>query len=284
MKYTKIFLTFITGANLLVAGALASNTSLRSITNGYERHLYDENVVLCRIVVFHTSYGDSLVTDSSYERRSCVPIVGGQETEFDFPIHLPEEMKARHAAKIETGQLMVLVSPATFENNTLTIADNAEYFVVDDRRLHHLTTRHLIATGTRTVAFVRVSTSDATPAATLAELQATHFDPKGLNLITQYDKCSRGKLKWTLVPNGMIDVKIPSKATEFVGNIGGFTTVVQQQLKDTMFPNGITSIADKIIMCLPPGSGNWAASAGLNHWRVQMNNFWCSSLSASIRK
>jgi hypothetical protein len=299
MKCTPASTFLVAGALLLASSICSASTSLRgvstttstvtSVTTGseHERDLYDENTVLCRIVTFGTSYSsndDESHANLSSQRRACVPIVHGVESDMDFPIHLPEEMKARHSDQMDMGQLLVLVSPATFENDQLDVASNAEYFIVDDRRLTHLTTRHLQVKKEMTVAFIRISTNDGSPPDSLAAIKSTHFTAGGTNFITQYDQCSHGNMQWKLAAtNGVIDVKVPIYASSYKDNVGGFTTAVQQYMKQNGYPNGVAAIADKVIMCIPPGTGTWAASAGLNHWRVQMNSDWCRSLSAAVQ-
>ena len=39
-----------------------------------------------------------------------------------------------------------------------------------------------------------------------------------------------------------------------------------------------------VAMCLPSGTGNWAASAGINHYRSQYNDEWCLSLSGTMHE
>jgi hypothetical protein len=297
---TTMHYTLLTAAALFAStiGSVWSEAVSRSSTEGITglrhrdaelplggRNLYDDHTVLCRIVLIDTSYEDMDGRSStvSASHKVCVPVVHGVEADVDFPIYLPEEMKARHIDKIVMGQLFVLVSPATFVNDTLTVESNAEYFVVDDRRLDHLAHRHLAITGVKTFALVRVSTSDSTPNSSLQELKDYHFGA-GPNFVTQYNACSRGKLQWQLVPNGVIDVYMPNtKVTDYSNNVGGLTTAVQTYMKSNGYPNGVNAIADKVLMCLPPGTGTWAASAGINHWRVQMNNYWCKTLSATMR-
>jgi len=46
----------------------------------------------------------------------------------------------------------------------------------------------------------------------------------------------------------------------------------------------ITSLADRIMFCAPPGTGDWVAAAGLNHWRAQFNDAWCRSMTATMHE
>lgn len=283
MKYpTKLLTGFIYA--ILLSATLAS-TNVRGTSQ--KRDLNDDSSVLCRIVVVHTMYEnpDPTAAFIGTERNDCIPIVDEKESDMEFPISLPPDFEMLHRDAMGLGELVVQVSPASFENDELTIATDADYAVVNDRRLNHLTRRNLQIKPVMTVAIVRVSTSDATPVYSLSELQSQHFSSSGTNFPNQFDDCSRGKLKWNLAPGGMIDVKIPNRVSEFNGKIAEFTTVVQRYMRDNLgYTNGVNAIADKVIMCLPPGTGTWAASAGINHWRVQMNNYWCTSLSASLHE
>jgi hypothetical protein len=43
-----------------------------------------------------------------------------------------------------------------------------------------------------------------------------------------------------------------------------------------------SSQVGKIMLCLPPGTGDWAANAGDGSWRSAFNNDWCLSLPATM--
>jgi hypothetical protein len=46
----------------------------------------------------------------------------------------------------------------------------------------------------------------------------------------------------------------------------------------------MSTLADRVLFCVPPGTGTWAASAGMNHWRAQFNDPFCTSLSATMHE
>lgn len=267
---------------LQTAQAGGHTTSLRG--QGVEPHHLDgyaDKLIVCRITMFGTMYvtkEDGIVTE---EKTTCIPIVDGIETDLDFPIELPADLAAQYAEKIKMGKLLVSISGAELVDEKLVMGDKPQFKVVTDRRLLHLQERHLQNEGTVTIAVIRISTSDSIPKASAADLR--NIFSNGVDFRAQYDACSFGKLKFQLADAGVIDVQVPQAVSTFASSTD-LITAAQTLLKTQLQVSEISSLATKVIMCLPSGTGDWAASAGVNHWRAQFNNDWCTSLSGNMHE
>lgn len=190
-------------------------------------------------------------------------------------------MFANNVADIEMGKLVVSVSDSKLVDEQLVIGDKAKFTIIDDHRVRHLQERHLQSSGTMTISMIRISTSDSAPTATAASLRSALFSG-GVNFMSQYDLCSFGKLKWKLADTGVIEVKLPNRVSDFASSTD-LVTAAQKQLK-AQLGTEVSKLGNKVMMCLPPGTGSWAASAGVNHWRAQFNNDWCTSLSGIVHE
>jgi hypothetical protein len=243
----------------------------------------NDNSVLCRVTTFHQLTENSNNNVQSKSESHCIPIIDETyEADDSFPIQLPDNMMAAHESEIEQGQLLVSISDAVFVNDKLTIGDHAHYTVVlvVDHKYRHLIERHMQSVEQVSVAIIRITTPSESPPVSVSTLSSTMFGGSGFS--KQYSDCSFGKLQ--LTNNGVFEVRI-SKTTSQLG--GDWSQVVAEAQNQIKIDRGLTSVqqlADKILMCLPPGTGDWAASAGVNSWRAQFNSQWCTSLSATMHE
>jgi hypothetical protein len=255
----------------------ASSTRLRG------RHATERNSVLVRVTTFDTM---SVYDDGKVDRQKkarCIPIINGKEFDEDYSCNIPEALLEEHKEKVEKGKLFMNIVHAAIVNDELFIGSGAQYDVLlEDEHLRHLTERHLQTTGDMTISVIRISTSDSSPKDSLSTLKSTLFEGE-TNFVNQYKDCSFGKLQWKLSSFGVQDVQIPNSISEF-GNADALVTAVQKYMKSNMGYVAVSDLSDKVIMCLPPGTGSWAASAGVGHWRAQFNSDWCTSLSGTVHE
>jgi hypothetical protein len=144
--------------------------------------------------------------------------------------------------------------------------------------------RHLSSStsGEKTITVVRVSTIDSVPSYSAQEMQDRLFG-QNIGLQTQYFACSFGQLIWKLSPAGVIDIMIDDSVTNY--NTGtSLVSAATEYMKNVMGINSPSELSDKVMYCLPPGTGTWAASAAVNHWRAQFNDKWCLSLTATMHE
>lgn len=239
------------------------------------------NNVLCRVTTFHQLTELKQDQVESKAETHCIPIIDHKyEDDNSFPIQLPDNMLATYESEIAHGELFVSISDALYDNEELFIGDQAQYTVVNDHNYRHLFERHLQSTTQVSVAVVRISTPNQSPPASASAISSALFGSNGMQ--KQYSDCSFGRTQ--LTNNGVFDVKISQTTAELGGD---WSKVVDAAQKQILLDRGLTSVqqlANKVLMCLPPGTGDWAASAGVNSWRAQFNSDWCTSLSATMHE
>jgi hypothetical protein len=216
------------------------------------------------------------------ENISCIPIINGKETHDLFSINLPKNFVKANSDLIYKGKLNVAITNTrTVKNERVVVTKNSKISIVgstrsenDDNNSH---------TGLKTIAIVRVSTKDSTPTYDAETLRNTLFDPNKVNLRTQYMNCSFGQLEWVLAPAGVVEVLVDQPVSDFTSG-SALVTAVQNVMTGTMGISDVSTLGDKVMMCLPPGTGGWIASSGVNHWRAQFNDEWCLSLTATMHE
>lgn len=144
--------------------------------------------------------------------------------------------------------------------------------------------------GTLRTLVIRLTDGDNVPVtASIDKLKDDVFDDIS-SLKTQTEACSYGKLK--IVPfegntpsnkyisNGIVDVKMDYRMTsdEQDRDQAALAAAKDQlgDLDDDMF--------DLILICFPPGGGNWIASANANSKFSFYNDKWCSPVSSQMHE
>lgn len=302
MKHGCLFLVasslFASNSNIIayassVRGALASSESEMTGSSNSRRPFAANDVLTCRVTVVGTmlDINDDRSQANQDEQISCIPIVDEKELDNVFPLDLPAKVLAVHMSSIERASLYVAVKGAYVTEDQLVVSDKAAYEVFNElpghlRRLEEQR-RDLFTTGTKTLGVVRISTTDAQPMFSAAQLEDGIFGNglknDGVTVVSQYEECSFGKLKWGKTREGVVDIKVNQSIKSFK-SASDLVTAVQKQIKAERGISTVASLGDKVLMCLPPGTGSWAASAGVGHWRAQFNNEWCLSLTGLVHE
>lgn len=246
--------------------------------------------------MFDTLFPDPFSnTTTSKEQTTCIVIEDGRDTDEDYPIELPPDLVSQHATRIETGSLIVRACGVDISNNILIQSSESTFLVEEDFRYRHLYEGVSIfgsmflgdtdtaAEAPKTLAMVSISTLDSSSSYSAQDMADALMDPNKINLRTQFEACSFGKLQWEVAPGGLIDIKLPDTVTNLKTD-NAVIVATQRFLKKTKNLKSVSDLADKVIMCLPPGTGAWAGRAGVDHWRVQMNDHWCLSLSGTMHE
>jgi len=217
------------------------------------------------------------------EETGCILIERHTEVESDtlVPIQLPKDISRLHYRKIKRGTLFVHIQGAIVTNNEIVASDSAQFTVVDPPAgLRHLSEMEP-AIGNKTIAIVRVSTKDSSPPASLDELRKAIVG-NGISMKTQYFRCSMGQLQWIFA--GGYDVKLNKhRISEFNSGIE-LLDAANERLNKELGITSAATLANKVIYCLAPGISGWIASAGVNHYRVNINGDWCLSLSVAMHE
>mmetsp|Transcript_49050 Transcript_49050/g.118816 ORF Transcript_49050/g.118816 Transcript_49050/m.118816 type:complete len:961 (-) Transcript_49050:91-2973(-) len=160
-------------------------------------------------------------------------------------------------------------------------------------------------TGTKSVLVVRVIGGQSQTSASEGDLREETFGENDVNLRTQYDGCSGGKLQ--MVPyNGLVNGGSGSSTRPFINNgvvtlnVPGITSgqnmfnaenLVRNEIVDKL---GSLDQFDHIMMCLPPGTKGPIGYAYLNDRVSVFNEYtrgnngktipWCSSVSIQMHE
>lgn len=154
--------------------------------------------------------------------------------------------------------------------------------------------RRLAALGIKSVLAIRVTDgSDVTTGSSLSEISNFIFGTSGdtVNLKSQYDACSQGKLLFepfnglttTNVPisDGVVNVTIP----ESVNGVSRYTAEDYVMDAAGVLLGNLPNQFDHVMLCIPPGtSGNWIAYAYINSWLSVYNDDWCNYVSGQMHE
>ena len=138
-----------------------------------------------------------------------------------------------------------------------------------------------LATGVRTYAVILIATQDV-PTSFTATAVRERFTNTTVGLQAQYAACSANQLQWQL--QGVYTVNLPQKLEDY----GHAPSTVRNEataqfLNDhSHVVSSMEELADNVLYCIPPGTGNWVANAGTFYWRSQYNGAWCMSLTAVV--
>lgn len=220
---------------------------------------------------------------STSEKISSVPIVGGKEImDALYDIQLPEAIVQKHYGKIALGNLFIAITDSEIRNERVVLTPSSTVEVILDPRQRTRNSKP-VARGRKTITIVRISTLDATPSNSAESLKDGLFSPDKINLRTQFEACSFGQLHFELSQHGVIEVKVDQPVSDFTSG-SALVTAAQYVMRDKLKIKDPSKLSDKVMMCLPPGTGNWVASSGVGHWRSQYNDKWCRSLTATMHE
>lgn len=242
-----------------------------------------EKDILCRAVMEDTIYAGG----KAEERLSCIVITNGREEDDLLPIlSIPKDLEEKLVDK------HLLIKNATLSDDEIRIS-SPEQISIQDRppqRLRGLSLSNNKGPiiGKYTLAVVRISTRDNPSAYTRQELFHGTFAPRQTNVMSQFKACSFGKLQWRPAQIGrelgVISVDLPYPSRSYKNDRGKILKAAQEWIRSKYNLQTVSQLADRVFMCLPPNSGNFLASAGMNHFRAQFNTDWCLSLTANMHE
>ena len=220
--------------------------------------------------------------------------------------------------EFESGVSIITIPRGIVDQNSIQIPPSTKILVNNTnsfsrRRLNNNSTDNFwmdhhrkLVEGTRRVLAIRVIDADGVSTTSSPyEMSDKIFGSKGNNLVTQYNACSYGKLRFaptsalkegdpSLTTAGVYEVTIPVRVKGMTESQVR-TQVTNQLRKDfavTGLPRGyknyhtdLSSPFDHVMYCLPPGtSGGWIASGYENSWLTTFNDRWCNYLSAQMHE
>ncbi|KAI2504195.1 Gametolysin peptidase M11 [Fragilaria crotonensis] len=151
--------------------------------------------------------------------------------------------------------------------------------------------RNLASVVVRKDLVIQIKAADAATTASESQLADDVFGAAGdaLNLKSQFNQCSYGQPHFepttsnALVgTDGVYTVSLPSTTVTGAADNPIAWAAVD---KATAELGDLTSIADHVMRCMPPGtSGGWLAYAYINHWLSVFNDSWCGYPSATMHE
>jgi hypothetical protein len=244
--------------------------------------------VKCRMTVVNFLFAvpESDVTTRSVEQVGCIPLDYTNHKELDLVLimEIPEQVYARYRKGISIGTARLLF------DHVMISADEETLYALDNQVSKLKASMHrglsLVAppprVGSMSVFIVRVSASDASPNATLAQIQDRWFTSSLPNFASQYQQCSMNQLQFTL--GGAMDIVVDAPILNFTTGMG-IVTIAESLLRQATNVTSVALLADRILYCVAPGTADgWIASAAVNHWRAVFNEDWCLSLSGTMHE
>lgn len=224
------------------------------------------------------------------ENFACYPIVNGIESDQDYKISLPTTIKDAYRKDIEAGDFFITFRNAKLEGDEV-IGDPNDYLIEAHNSTHTSKNRFLQQVGTRSILVLRVSVRDSEPAFTGGQFHDRIFGYDSLSVQSQYSKCSAGKLNFepARIGNGILEVRLPDRVIKDFSSPTALSNAAQLAAAELLNLSGdqhISSLADHVMICLPPGieDDKWVAAAAMNHWRSVYNNRFCGIISVTMHE
>ena len=240
--------------------------------------------LLCRIVAVEVSYD----SDSIFEKESnalgyeCCPFEEGIESDECYEIDIADALAEQHAKDITDGNLVISIQGGQVVEGYISIPENAGMEVLSAPHGAYNPPRRLSTAGTKTLLVVRVSSNDSEVGFSTDELSDLIFSDSDVSTRSQMSACSFGQLLLEPAYGGILDVDINMNTA---GNerslvVAAATEAARQKLGMKL----LYEAADLILLCIPPGTGGWAAVAGTNHWKSVYNDKTCGYLSVTMHE
>jgi hypothetical protein len=134
-------------------------------------------------------------------------------------------------------------------------------------------------TGDKSVLVLRIKAADATTSSSVNALGNEVFGTTG-SLKSQYELCSNDQLRFvpaentpvvSTVTNGVYQVEITNTVAG-VNDNSVIRNAAINQAKADFGVTSLTSIYDHVMVCIPPGTGDWLAYAYVNSWMSAYND------------
>ncbi len=250
-----LLIAFIIGEDYVF---VASYNEIRENSSLNKRRLQTkESVLLLKLEV-----------DAQHKESKTVEIFDPFTNEY-AEIKGPERMVNDLVHKFEIGELTsnesTLMKPgAYFDDSGSFILSDLNDVIYGSRP--HSRRRKLASSGAKQMLAVRVIAVDAATTSSEDEIRDSWFGTFGdpVNMKSQYEACSYGKLKINPANNGKVSNGVYSVTIPVRVNGASRGTIKNAVIKEL---GNLTNQFDHIMLCLPPGTeGNWIAYAYVNNW------------------
>lgn len=220
------------------------------------------------------------VTLSTLMETLCIPILDdGTESDAVVPMSLQhDELDSEAQRRLVDGSFYVEVEGMSVDDyfHQGGIAANATISNLSSFNQSQIASTSHPTRGTLSVMIVRVTSADGfAPSASLQELRQQVFG-RAVSMASQYKACSFGKLQFREARS--LDIRLP-RSRSFYTSPSDLAAAAETTVKTLLNVDSITDVADKVIFCQPPDNLPWTSVAVQNHWRINMKDGFCTSLS-----
>jgi hypothetical protein len=208
-------------------------------------------------------------------------------SDYSYPIDLPADFVELNNDALTSGQLFANIPGGQIVNGKVVYAFNIPITLADPPETFETRHRRLQATtGAQKILVLRISANDSTNTYSASQLYNYIFstsDPTNTpSLVTQYSRLSFGKLNFEPTMGGVIEVPVNMNAN------GALSSTIRDAaiayVSSAYGVSSLTQLADHIMFCIPPGTGNWAGSSPVVSWRIVMNDQWCGFISGFMHE
>jgi Gametolysin peptidase M11 len=247
----------------------------------------DASVLQCRLAVITGTYPTATHEVNTTTDLGCIPVVNGQETSRMLTVATEDRHRITEASfrEVADGNFRVAIRGATVnEYGVINLASDAiiDHLEEDTQssgveQWHRQTSATM---GTKSLYVVRVSTPDSRHSKSLSQLISGMFSTSSTSFQSQYRACSFGKLTWRSA--GGMDVTLDNRVSAYTSPSQLAEAAIRKV--EARIGRSISSLADKIVFCQPPGTSGWIAVATVNGWRVNVSSGYCLSLSTLMHE
>jgi len=271
---------------------MKNNDNMKNNNKKEEKHNKDKPIVMTRPCIMvlrdmqwedhHDDHERECELDPADNNGVSGKIV---ELNVNYDIDARDEVTGAFESGVTTLEAM----DATIQDEKAIIRGNPTF---KKKQLKKHESRRLATEGTKSVLVVRVKAADAETTSSEEVLAREIFGIKdssgesdSFNLVSGFSRCSNDKLKFeptkdSRATNGVYTVTIPNTVSGEKHRI--IREAATQKVADELGDLG--SQFDHVMICLPPGTGNWIAYAYINNWRSVYNDEWCTKPSAQMHE
>ena len=285
---TTVFLLALSfGTVTAITITTSRRSGLRSASN--DGDVVDSPPVLpvpllhCQITLVDVQFESKSATSTNTrdEYYECSPVQDNHVSDQSYRIDLPDDLFDNNDQRLLHGELFVSVSNSRMETDNVVLASDSIVSVISTPASFQ-GHRHLIdKTGTLSVLVLRISTLDASPSLS-ADDYNQHIFQDPVSLKGQYDACSFGKLNLVPTEHNVMDLFV--NVTAQGATAQSLVNHANQALRERLDIQKVTQAADLTMMIMPPGTGDWAAFSGVNHYRSVFNDLWGSYQGALMHE
>jgi hypothetical protein len=268
---------------LAVADVTASKQELRAATKAAT----NLPAIVCHLAIECVSTSDNWSHIKTNHHIECSPVANGMVSDYSYRIDLPQDFVDHNNDAMMSGKLFANIPGGQIVDGKVIYTDNEQITLAAPPKSFETRHRRLQATtGAKKILVLRISANDSTNTFSASQLYTYIFgssDPANTpSLVTQYSRLSFGKLNFEPAMGGVIEVPVDMNAN------GALSITIRDSaiayVSTTYGVSSLTQLADHVMFCIPPGTGNWDGSSPVVSWRMVLNDQWCGYVSGFMHE